>query len=174
MVPHRTHKASAARIQNWHKKPWQPRLLRIHKTGFWVFLLHQLNPNLSSKFCSPSSHENNLLQDSIKVPVGSLIVYTDGSEHDGFSGSGAVVRQNDSVIHEIITPTQRCSNNYAELFAVLSVLRWLKNSPILEESRTSATTTGTFTNTEMREIHFFIDSAHTISAIGNSQRSISS
>jgi len=74
-----------------------------------------------------------------------IIIYTDGSEKDGYSGSGVAIFQNKNVVHEITVPTQTCSNNYAELFAVLPALRWLRNQVVIRGER---------------EVYFFIYSTH--------------
>ena len=81
----------------------------------------------------------------------SWVVYTDGSESEGYSGSGAVLFQNNNKLHELVNPTQSCSIMYAELFAVLSVLRLFRDDLPEPNMRT--------------EVHFFIDSQAAISAL---------
>ena len=58
----------------------------------------------------------------------SIIAYTDGSFKDGISGSGAAIYHNNMRIREISSPNGHTSIIYAELFAILLVLRWIKHS----------------------------------------------
>ena len=70
-----------------------------------------------------------------------IVVYTDGSFKDHMSGSAAIIYRDNRQIHEISSPTGDMPIAYAELFAILITLRWLKES-------------STFNR---HDVHFFVD-----------------
>ena len=83
----------------------------------------------------------------------SFSAYTDGSRSRNLSGSGALILHNLSagsrhVLQEIATPTGDQSISYAELFAFLSVLRWLVCAEIITSSDSAM------------DFHFITDSAY--------------
>jgi len=82
-----------------------------------------------------------------------IIAYTDGSFSNGTSGSGAAIYRNNIQIHKISSPTGHTSIAYAELFAILAVLRWLKHSS---------------SNFHGCEVHFFTDNAFTRTSLCDS------
>ena len=65
----------------------------------------------------------------------------------GYAGSGSVIYRESMVLHEISIPCGRVSIAYAELFAMLSVLRWL---------RTFVTS---LDSAQVHSFHFFTDSS---------------
>jgi len=58
------------------------------------------------------------------------MVFTDGSVRNDLAGSGVVVYSDDQIIHRIISPIREVSIDHAELFAVLSLLKWLQFKPL--------------------------------------------
>ena len=73
-----------------------------------------------------------------------ILAYTDGSYHDGISGSGAAIYHKKAKIREISSPNGKTSIAYAELFAILSVLRWIKGTKSIYKGS---------------DVHFFTDSS---------------
>jgi len=56
----------------------------------------------------------------------SLVVYTDGSFKDDLSGAGAAVFRNGKLIKRLRAGTGDLSNSFAEIYAFLIALQWLK------------------------------------------------
>ncbi len=75
-------------------------------------------------------------QEAAVLPGVSITVYTDGacSGNPGPAGSGAVILQDDEVVHEISQSLGQGTNNIAELTAIKLALEYLKHhqdSPII-------------------------------------------
>jgi len=60
-----------------------------------------------------------------------IMAYTDGSSHGnpGPAGSGVVIMQNGTIIHEISEPLGVATNNIAELTAIKLALEYYQDSP---------------------------------------------
>jgi len=87
-----------------------------------------------------------------RLPESSLTVFTDGSVRNELAGSGVVVYSNNQLIHRIISPIREVSIDYAELFAVYSLLKWLQSDYRYNN----------------KKIHIFTDSLNTIRTLCNS------
>jgi ribonuclease HI len=106
-----------------------------------------VQPGFDRKDSISASHayyEFKNIESQLTQDTDCILVYTDGSYKDGISGSGAVIYRNTEKIHEISSPNGRTSIMFAELFAILSVLRWLGHSRRLDD---------------ISDVHFFTDSA---------------
>ncbi len=80
-----------------------------------------------------------------RLPRNSVIAFTDGSFKNNLAGAGVAVYSQNKVIALIASPIGNASINYAELFAILRFLKWLKQC----KGRYS------------REVHIFTDSKYT-------------
>ena len=77
-----------------------------------------------------------------------LMAYTDGSRRNESSGAGSVIYHKRRYLMGITSSTQDTSVLYAELYAILDVLRWLQ----------------TFQGRDnIQEVHFFIDNMTAVS-----------
>jgi len=70
-----------------------------------------------------------------ELPRNSLAAFTDGSLKNSLAGAGTVVYAANQTIHKISTPLGNVSIDYAELFAVYSLLKWLQTQDTLQHNQ---------------------------------------
>jgi ribonuclease HI len=80
-----------------------------------------------------------------------LMAFTDGSGVDDLAGSGIAVYSDKHSILTIRSPIRNVSIDYAELFAVYSLLKWLHIRYRCNN----------------KQIHIFTDSLNTVRNLGN-------
>jgi ribonuclease HI len=67
------------------------------------------------------------------LPKNNLTVFTDGSVKENKAGSASIIYHQNKVIHEIVSPIGDLPIAYAELFAIYSFLKYLRNDTVLQE-----------------------------------------
>ena len=135
----------------------------------WVWILRSGQFCKRSKKCdfpieegksiSQNVDKNNLLsvKNSIlqfreildSLPSNALIIYTDGSTKDKFSGSGAILYHRGKELKRLSISLKNCDNNFAEIYAIYKALSYFK-AHYAKGLKLS------------RKIHVFTDSQNTI------------
>ncbi len=86
-----------------------------------------------------------------ELPRNSLTAFTDGSLKNNLAGSGTVVYSASQAVHKISAALGDVSIDYAELFAVYALLKWLQTQGNLKHNQ---------------PVHIFTDSMNTQSDDG--------
>ena len=86
-----------------------------------------------------------------RIPENSLMAFTDGSVREDAAGSGVAVYSGSEIILRMISQIMKVSIDYAELFAIYSLLKWLH----------------IHYRCNNKQIHIFTDSLNTVRTLCN-------
>ena len=126
--------------ENYH------RFCKLNTNDKWVWILRSGQFCRRSKKCdfpieegksiSQNVDKNNLVSVKTSIlqfreilnslPNNALIIYTDGSTKDKYSGSGAVIYHKGKELKRLGITLKNCDNNFAEIYAIYKALSYFK------------------------------------------------